>query len=90
MNEYAGAIAGWRPNLKSFRQLMVFSSTWTPGLNSFLKHYMTDPVIVISAPLEAAVYAHIKWVGKALYDRPSDCHHCPTGSCCVCTHQMGR
>ena len=51
---------------------------------------MTDPVIVITALLEAAVYAHIKWVGKALYDRPSDCHHCPNGSCCVCTHQMGR
>ena len=54
------------------------------------KHYMTDPVIVITVPMEAAVYAHIKWVGKALYDRPSDCHHCPNGSCCVCTHQMGR
>ena len=51
---------------------------------------MTDPVIVITALLEAAVYAHIKWVGKVLYDRPSDCHHCPAGSCCVCTHQMGR
>ena len=65
MNEYAGAIAGWRPNLKSFKQLMVFSSTWSLGLNSFIKHYMTDPVIVITAPLEAAVYAHIKWVGQS-------------------------
>ena len=51
---------------------------------------MIDPVIVITASLEAAMYAHIKWVGKALYDGPSDCHRYPAGNCCVYTHQMGR
>ena len=41
---------------------MVFLSTWMLGLGSFVRQYMADPVVMITSPLEAAVYARIKWV----------------------------
>ncbi len=45
-------------------QQMVFASTWTPALRSYLNTYLvhSEPAVIIATPLEAAVYAKIKWV----------------------------
>ncbi|XP_072051712.1 uncharacterized protein [Amphiura filiformis] len=64
VNEYAAALVRRRTQGKAPSQQMVFASTWTPGLRSYLNNFLREPAVIIAAPLEAAVYARIKWMAK--------------------------
>ncbi|XP_071959339.1 uncharacterized protein [Antedon mediterranea] len=48
-----------KPNRSAPRQILAFSAHWTAGLESFMKAYQSDPLVVLTRKLEAAVYGKV-------------------------------
>ncbi|XP_071824728.1 putative ATP-dependent RNA helicase TDRD12 isoform X2 [Apostichopus japonicus] len=57
------------PKRNSLRQLMVFSNKWTIAMGSYLRTYLTDPLLIITDCLEMAVYSRVHQ--KAVLIHPS-------------------
>ncbi|KAJ8041792.1 DEAD-box ATP-dependent RNA helicase 20 [Holothuria leucospilota] len=43
----------------SLRQLMVFSSKWTIAMRSYMKTYLSDPLVIVTDSTEMAVYSRV-------------------------------
>ncbi|XP_033107730.1 uncharacterized protein LOC117109479 isoform X2 [Anneissia japonica] len=61
MQEYGKTLQN-QPSRSAPRQILAFSSHWTAGLESFMKAYQSDPLVIIAHKLEAAVYGRIRHV----------------------------
>ena len=64
MSEYGAILTmSSQSNRTAPRQILLFASQWTMALGSFVRTYMSDPIVAIAFPLEAAVYARVRQVG---------------------------
>ncbi|KAK7504577.1 hypothetical protein BaRGS_00004063, partial [Batillaria attramentaria] len=61
MSEYASCLEQSR-QLPVPRQILLFSTAWTPGVASFQSQYQLDPVLVFASRLEASVFGKVQQV----------------------------
>nr|KAG5712226.1 hypothetical protein BaRGS_014576 [Batillaria attramentaria] len=59
MSEYASCLEQSR-QLPVPRQILLFSTAWTPGVASFQCQYQLDPVLVFASRLEASVFGKVQ------------------------------
>ena len=48
------------------RQKLIFAQRWSLGMESFVKRFMPDPVVLIDSKMEAAFYGKVKQVSENL------------------------
>ena len=61
MKVYAESLREYK-GLPVARQIMVFGSKWTSGVDAFQRAYQTDPVLVFASRLEASVHGKVQQV----------------------------
>nr|XP_006814119.1 PREDICTED: putative ATP-dependent RNA helicase TDRD12-like [Saccoglossus kowalevskii] len=58
MKSYAVCLSNHRGRC-SPRQVIIMSTVWTAGIESLMKAYQVDPLIVLTSKVEAAVYSKV-------------------------------
>ena len=62
MREYTEVITNQKSNAEAPRQFLVMGSQWTGRIQSFMKNYPVEPLLIITSAYEASIYGKVKHV----------------------------